>query len=133
MLRNFIFFVISATVGLTACHSKTSNDGNQPETPVQNSTQGVETNEPNSQYKPAFEGQTRVGAVKTQTPYEGKLLTKELEKPWGIVALPDGRLLITEKEGTMRIATNIGTLSAPITGLPKVDSDAQGGLLGVTI
>ncbi|MEJ7588398.1 MAG: PQQ-dependent sugar dehydrogenase [Ferruginibacter sp.] len=94
---------------------------------------GVEKNAANTQYKPAFEGQTRIAAVKTQTPFEGKLLSKELKRPWGIASLPDGRLLITEKEGTMRIATTAGKVSAPITGLPEVDSRGQGGLLGLTV
>lgn len=51
----------------------------------------------------------------------------------GIKSLPDGRLLITEKTGTMRIATTAGVLSAPITGIPAVNAANQGGLLGLTI
>ncbi|MDB5191581.1 MAG: glucose dehydrogenase [Segetibacter sp.] len=93
----------------------------------------VETRSPNSNYKPAFPGQTRIGSVKTTTPYEGKVLSKDLKRPWGITTLPDGRFLITQKEGTMRIATTTGQLSAAITGIPPVNSGGQGGLLGVTI
>ena len=93
----------------------------------------VETNKPNTEYEPAFKGQTRIAGVKTTTPYEGKVLSEDLNKPWGIANLPDGRLLITEKGGTMRIATNTGTVSAPITGLPAVNAGGQGGLLGVTV
>ncbi len=94
----------------------------------------VETKEPNSpQFKPAFEGQTRVAGVKTKTELDIKILTDGLVNPWGIANLPDGRLLITEKAGTMRIATPAGQLSAPITGLPAVNSEGQGGLLGVNI
>lgn len=93
----------------------------------------VETKDPNTTYKPAFEGQTRIAGVKTTTPFEGKVLSEGLERPWGITSLPDGRLLITEKGGTMRIATTDGTLSDAITGLPKVNDAGQGGLLGVTI
>ncbi|GAA4432370.1 PQQ-dependent sugar dehydrogenase [Pontibacter saemangeumensis] len=47
--------------------------------------------------------------------------------------MPDGRLLITEKAGTMRIASLSGELSAPITGIPKVNAEGQGGLLGVRL
>ncbi|UZJ64572.1 PQQ-dependent sugar dehydrogenase [Sphingobacterium sp. KU25419] len=61
------------------------------------------------------------------------MLNTTLKSPWGIAALPDGRLLITEKEGTFRIATTDGKVSEPITGLPKVDAAGQGGLLGLTI
>ncbi|MFC5410272.1 PQQ-dependent sugar dehydrogenase [Larkinella bovis] len=93
----------------------------------------VETKEPNSAYKSAFTGQTRIAGVKTATSYEGKVLSEGLKSPWGITSLPDGRLLITQKEGTMRIATATGQLSEPITGLPKVNSAGQGGLLGVRV
>ncbi len=93
----------------------------------------VESNKPNTDYKPAFEGQTRVAGVKTNTPYSAKIIAQGLKSPWGIVRLPDGRFLITEKEGTMRIVSKEGTLSEPITGLPEVDSRGQGGLLGLTL
>lgn len=93
----------------------------------------VENEKPNTTYKPAFNGQTRVGGVKTSSPYQVKSIASGLDKPWGIAFLPDGRLLITQKAGTMRIATTDGTLSAPITGIPKVDSRGQGGLQGLAV
>jgi len=56
-----------------------------------------------------------------------------LEFPWGMAVLPDGRVLITEKPGRLRIWAS-GQLSAPVQGVPSVlyrgDSD-QGGLLDV--
>ena len=93
----------------------------------------VETVRPNSSYTPSFAGQTRVAGVRTATPFEGRILTSNLSSPWGITTMPDGRLLITEKAGTMRIATTGGALSQPITGLPAVNSGGQGGLLGVRL
>jgi aldose sugar dehydrogenase len=93
----------------------------------------VETRKPNAEYKPAFEGQHRIAAVVSKTPFEGKMLTSELKNPWGITSLPDGRLLITEKAGTMRIATADGKLSEPITGIPAVNAAGQGGLLGLRL
>lgn len=94
----------------------------------------VETQPPNSpQYKPAFAGQTRVAGVRTTTPINVQILSSALNKPWAVIALPDGRLLITEKGGTFRIATTTGMVSAPITGAPKVDSRGQGGLLDVAL
>ena len=133
MYKKPAFIVISAAVILAACNNKTSNSDHAVST-ADSANNSVEKNPPNSKYKPAFAGQTRVAAIKTQTPFEGKMLTKELNRPWGIVTLPDGRLLITEKEnGVLRIATTAGVLSAPITGLPPVDKEAQGGLLGITI
>lgn len=116
---------------LASCGTQNNNGVNAPGT--DSASPPVETRAPNTDYKPAFAGQTRVAGVKTTTPWEGKVISSDLEKPWGIAILPDGRLLITQKEGTMRIATTAGQLSAPITGLPAVNPDGQGGLLGLTL
>jgi len=93
----------------------------------------VETKSPNSKYKSAFDGQTRVQGVKTVSPFSFTVLTEKLSSPWGLTSLPDGRLLITEKEGNLRIVNAKGQLSAKIMGLPSVDADGQGGLLGITL
>ena len=106
----------------------------QNHTPVAGDTTGapVETQAPNTKYEPAFAGQTRIKGVKTTTPYQHKVLAEGLDRPWGITSLPDGRFLITQKGGTMRIASADGTLSGNITGLPAVNDKGQGGLLGLT-
>ena len=100
---------------------------------AQSASTSVETKTPNSTYASAYTGQTRVGAVKTQTPYAAKVLTDGLKSPWAVKSLPDGRLIITEKSGVMRIAKVSGELSKPIMGAPAVNSEGQGGLLGITI
>ncbi|MEO6277861.1 PQQ-dependent sugar dehydrogenase [Roseateles sp.] len=56
-----------------------------------------------------------------------------LKTPWGLAFLPDGQLLITERDGQMRTAQPGGKLSAPIQGLPAVDAAGQGGLLDVQL
>lgn len=101
------------------------------EEPQEGTLPPVETREPNTGFKPAFEGQTRIAGVKTTTPYEAAVIADGLVKPWAVTSLPDGRLAITEKGGTMRIATTDGNVSAPITGFPEVDDRSQGGLLDV--
>jgi glucose/arabinose dehydrogenase len=93
----------------------------------------VETLEPNSDYKPAFDGQTRIVGVKTKTPIEAKVLNSTLQKPWGITPLPDGRLIITQKGGTLVIADANGKISEEITGIPEVNDRGQGGLLDIAI
>jgi len=118
-------------MAFTACGQTASNDSAA--STQTSSSASVETKEPNSNYKSAFAGQTRVAAVKSTTNYEAKVLTEALTNPWGITSLPDGRLLITEKAGTMRIMTAAGKLSEPITGLTKVNTSGQGGLLGVRV
>jgi glucose/arabinose dehydrogenase len=56
-----------------------------------------------------------------------------LEHPWGLAFLPDGRMLVTERPGRLRIARPDGTLSEPLTGLPPVYARGQGGLLDVAL
>lgn len=56
-----------------------------------------------------------------------------LQYPWALAFLPDGRMLVTERPGRMRIATADGKLSPPIAGLPKVFARGQGGLLDVAV
>ncbi|WP_026979073.1 PQQ-dependent sugar dehydrogenase [Flavobacterium tegetincola] len=122
-----------ATAVLTACGNKKTETKVVESQTAAETNAPVETEKPNSDLKPAFEGQTRIAGVTTKTPYETKVLTDKLDRPWGVVALPDGRLLITEKEGTMRIVAATGSVSEKITGLPEVNDSGQGGLLGVTL
>ncbi len=91
----------------------------------------VESAPPNTAYQPAFKGQTRAPGIQTETPYQVTILSTKLRQPWGITALPDGRLIITEKSGTLRIANGDGSLSSPIGGFPALDDRRQGGLLDV--
>src|SRR5690606_11818246 len=93
----------------------------------------VEKNKANTNYKPAFAGQTRIGGVKTKTAYDFKVMTTKLKCPWGIAVLSEGKLLITEKEGNMRSVNAAANSSETIAGLPKVDARAQGGLLGLAL
>ncbi len=55
-----------------------------------------------------------------------------LENPWGFAFLPDGRILVTERPGTMRVVKD-GQLSQPLANVPKVFDSGQGGLLDVTL
>ena len=54
-----------------------------------------------------------------------------LVNPWSLAFLPDGRMLVTERPGRMRIVTRDGKLSQPLTGVPQVFASGQGGLLDV--
>ena len=93
-----------------------------------------ETSDKNSpEYQSAFAGQTRIDGVKTSTEYQVEVINKDLGKPWGIINLPDGRFLITEKSGFMNIVSSDGKTSIKVEGLPKVDDKGQGGLLDVAL
>ncbi|MCZ8284667.1 MAG: PQQ-dependent sugar dehydrogenase, partial [Bacteroidia bacterium] len=54
-----------------------------------------------------------------------------LENPWGVAFLPDGRFLVTERAGRMRVVAADGKLAAALAGLPPVAAGGQGGLLDV--
>jgi glucose/arabinose dehydrogenase len=67
------------------------------------------------------------GALKVETVARG------LQHPWGLAFLPDGRMLVTERPGRMRVVTRDGKLSPPLAGLPQVYASGQGGLLDVSL
>lgn len=131
-MKCILSLVFIVTVFFSCNKADSSKDDNVP--PDTNTLPPVETDPANTNYKPAFKGQTRIGGVETMTSYGFDIIAKDLKAPWGIVSLPDGRLLITETSGTMRIVNPVsGTLSEAITGIPSVDDRGQGGLLGLAI
>lgn len=56
-----------------------------------------------------------------------------LEHPWAVAFLPDGRYLVTERPGRMRVVQSDGRLNPPLTGVPPVVARGQGGLLDVVL
>lgn len=56
-----------------------------------------------------------------------------LDHPWGAALLPDGRLLVTERPGRLRLVGRDGAVSAPLAGVPAVEAQGQGGLLDVAL
>lgn len=70
---------------------------------------------------------TEAGAVKVET------LAEHLNHPWGMTFLPDGRLLVTERSGTLRILKKDSSLTAPLKGTPEVFAKGQGGMLDVVL
>ncbi len=60
-------------------------------------------------------------------------VAKGLKFPWGMQFLPDGRILVTERGGTMRLIAKDGKVSKPVEGLPHVVNKGQGGLLDVLL
>lgn len=55
------------------------------------------------------------------------------DEPWAMTFLPDGRLLVTEKEGRLLVVTQGGEKSSPVTGVPEVDYGGQGGFGDVVL
>lgn len=126
----------STTSPATSMPSTTEATTTAPPTPTPIElilTEPFEINPPNTAYQPVYADQTRAPGTITQTDYSVTILTDELISPWAITTLPDGRFVITEKAGTLRIMAADGALSDPIGGFPEVDDRAQGGLLDVTL
>ena len=67
------------------------------------------------------------GQLKVQTVASG------LVNPWALAFLPDGRMLVTEKPGRIRVVSTDGKLSPPLKGVPEVSTGGQGGLLDLVL
>ncbi len=145
----FVLTVLMVTVG-TACAqnsretSKTSTSTSQSCTPLETKT----ANAP--QQKPAFVGQTRACAAKSDVAFDIVVVAKGLNNPWAVEPLPNGDFLITEKSGQLRIVSSKGEVGQPISGLlpinqggvssvsgqgglPPITARGQGGLLDVAL
>ncbi len=96
--------------------------------------QPVEPKPPNAKAQtPAFTGQTRAPYHPSNVAIDVQTVADGLEHPWGLAFLPDGRMLVTEKQGRMRIVAKDGAISPPIAGVPGVDARQGGALLDVEI
>ncbi|MGC8507507.1 MAG: PQQ-dependent sugar dehydrogenase [Thiomonas sp.] len=62
-----------------------------------------------------------------------RIAASGLSRPWALAFLPDGRMLVTERTGALRIVSLDGRIGAPIAGVPAVDARGQGGLLDVAL
>ena len=70
-------------------------------------------------------GMAHAQAVRAETVASG------LQNPWGVAFLPDGRFLVTERPGRLRVIAPDGKIGPPVAGLPEVAAGGQGGLLDV--
>lgn len=82
------------------------------------------------QYVPDPDG--KVVASEKQT-FKLEVIGRNLETPWGLAFLPDGRLLVTERPGRLRIVERGVLLPEAVKGLPKVWEKQDGGLLDVEV
>ena len=60
-----------------------------------------------------------------------EVVAQALEHPWGLAFMPDGRFLVTERPGRLRLVQADGRVGAPVAGVPAVAAQGQGGLLDV--
>ncbi len=87
----------------------------------------------------AEEGDVPTNGMQTDAPdadaskIKVAVVARGLENPWALQFLSDGRMLVTERAGTLRIVTSKGDISNPIKGVPQVYARGQGGLLDVRL
>ncbi|HWL67152.1 MAG TPA: PQQ-dependent sugar dehydrogenase [Geminicoccus sp.] len=137
--------LVASAMLLAACGTVDANDaqrsddvtGNLPATGAEATARPdrapVETSPPNARgQQPAFAGQTRAPAAEA-TEVEVTAVVDGLASAWALEFLPDGRMLVTEKAGTMRILPAGGGRGIEVTGVPEVDARGQGGLLDVAL
>ncbi|MEO1521490.1 MAG: PQQ-dependent sugar dehydrogenase, partial [Cyanobacteria bacterium J06633_2] len=74
-----------------------------------------------------------VPAPSTNPDFQPVTVLENLERPWGIVWLPDGSMLITERPGRVRVVRNGVLEPTPIPGLPEIFVESQGGLLDIAL
>jgi glucose/arabinose dehydrogenase len=76
---------------------------------------------------------TKAPARESPRPVKVETFAKGLVHPWGLAFLPDGRLLVTERPGRLRLISKQGELAPAISGVPDVYASGQGGLLDVAL
>ena len=76
---------------------------------------------------------TKAPPVKSSQPPKVETFAGGLAHPWGMAFLPDGRLLVTERPGRLRLVGKDGKLSPALQGVPRISAGGQGGLLDVQI
>lgn len=100
----------------------------------QHSVPPVETEPPIAKgQKPAFVGQTRIAGVKTQTTVKITPIVNGLKNPWGLDFMPGGRMIVSERPGTIRIISKEGLAGPAIQGVPPVRLMGDGGMYDIKL
>ncbi|MBS1156306.1 MAG: oxidoreductase [Proteobacteria bacterium] len=76
---------------------------------------------------------TAVPVAVPSPPLQVQTVASGLANPWGLVFLPNGRMLVTERAGRLRLIDANGQISPPISGVPAVHGSGQGGLLDIAL
>jgi glucose/arabinose dehydrogenase len=71
--------------------------------------------------------------LNAQDAFNVETVARGLSNPWAVAFLPDGRMLVTERPGRLRIVSKEGRASAPVGGVPRVFARGQGGLHDVIL
>ncbi len=129
MLTLVLLMMSWVSVGMVACGAGTAN---QEVSPIVQSQPGAAGNVGNAGNT---DGGSSNGIVMLTTTFTLKVseINTSLSSPWGLAFLPDGRMLVTEKSGTLKLLAADGSTVGTVSGVPAVNSGGQGGLLDVVI
>jgi aldose sugar dehydrogenase len=125
-----LMFIALVSVGMVACGGGGGADAslNAPAQAAQTTVAG------NSSSPQGAGGNTNAAAtLTTNFALQVTELNTSLSSPWGLAFLPDGRMLVTEKGGTLKLLASNGSTLGTVSGVPAVNSSGQGGLLDVVI
>lgn len=86
-----------------------------------------------SESEPVLESAAERSGPGDPTGFTVKTLVQWLHEPWGLDFLPDGRLLLTEKDGKLKLVNPQGWSTVDVTGVPASAHEGQGGLLDVLV
>jgi glucose/arabinose dehydrogenase len=135
--RTTLSTLVALVAGALACGCDAGLRGAAGEVSPQGSPAGceaLETRSPNApDQRPELPGQTRACAAPSGAAFEVQVVARGLDHPGAVEPLPGGDLLVTEKEGRMRIVSESGAIGEPIAGGPEVGAGGQGGLLDVEL
>jgi aldose sugar dehydrogenase len=82
---------------------------------------------------PAFAQPTPTGPPPEAEGWRAETVAEGIRHPWGMAWLPDGRLLVTAKEGTLHMLRGDQFVPVRMEGLPRVFSEGQGGLMDISV
>lgn len=93
----------------------------------------IKQDRPCRRFRPvaAFAALALAASAALAAPPHTETVAAGLENPWGLAFLPQGRFLVTERPGRLRVVEADGRLGAPVVGLPAIAAGGQGGLLDV--
>jgi aldose sugar dehydrogenase len=120
--------VVAALIGSTSALF----GADAPKSPPNNFTADEQTPESLAKPKPAFAGQTEAPLRKSTTRFTVETVTTSLASPWSIAFLPDGKMLVTEMKGTLRLVTKEGVHTS-VEGVPPVKTVAAQGLHDIVL
>jgi len=134
--RSLRGWAIASAVALSAMAANAPAAAADPapaaKSPPNNFTADEQTPESMAKPTPAFPGQTSAPVRKSATKFVVETVTTALSTPWSLAFLPDGKMLVTESKGTMRIVTKEGVHSV-VEGVPPVKTVAAQGLHDVVL